>query len=311
MAPLTGTRSRIPNLILPSLRMQWQYSQQNLADRLTEEAVKRGDNQTVCDVRMVRRWENGDVVWPQEKYRILLEKVFGKSASELGFVHKWTRTSTGWTLVSAVAGHDINSDEATRAAERAFFGDGFVTVAIPLRKGVIERERVLIAAEDSAAVDQCESILACHALPSIRTTLTPDTIQLPDGDAIVICGPKSAPVGIWLLDRDPRLGMIEDQGQWWILDRSTGERHPSPSDGPDHPRRDIAYFARHLIGGRTLLHIAGIHAIGSLGMVHYLIRNLTELSATFGDGPFSLAITSDYDGLIITDSTLFLGPHRW
>ncbi len=27
-----------------------------------------------------------------------------------------------------------------------------------------------------------------------------------------------------------------------------------------------------------------------------------------GDGPFSLAITSDYDGLTITDSTLFLGP---
>lgn len=85
--PLTVPRSRIPNPILPSLRAQWRYSQQDLADRLTEEAAKQGDNQTVCDARMVRRWENGDVVWPQEKYRILLERVFGKSASELGFVH--------------------------------------------------------------------------------------------------------------------------------------------------------------------------------------------------------------------------------
>lgn len=37
--PLTVPRSRIPNPILPSLRMQWQYSQQDLADRLTEEAA--------------------------------------------------------------------------------------------------------------------------------------------------------------------------------------------------------------------------------------------------------------------------------
>jgi hypothetical protein len=311
VAPLVEPRSRIPNPVLPSLRMQWQYSQQDLADRLTEEAAKQGDSQTVCDVRMVRRWENGDVIWPQEKYRVLLEKVFGKSASELGFVRKWKRTSTGWTLVSAAADYKVSFNEAARAAKRAFFGEGPIIVAIPLRKGLIERERVLIAVEDSATVDQCESILAGHALASTRATIAPDATQLPDGDAIVVCGPKSAPVGAWLLDRDPRLGMIEDRGQWWILDRSAGQRYPSPSDGPDRPSCDIAYFARHLIDGRTLLHIAGIHAIGSLGMVHYLARNLTELSATFGDESFSLAITCDYNGLTITSSTIILGPHRW
>lgn len=153
--------------------------------------------------------------------------------------------------------------------------------------------------------------LAGQALASTRTTITSDTSELPAGDAIVVCGPKSAPVGAWLLDRDPRWGMIEDCGHWWIFDHITGERHPSPGDGPDHPSRDIAYFARHLIDGRIVLHIAGIHAIGSLGMVHYLTGNLTELSATFGDEPFSLVATCDYDDLTITGSALFLGPHRW
>ncbi|MGH4018817.1 MAG: hypothetical protein ACRDT0_06165 [Pseudonocardiaceae bacterium] len=105
--------------------------------------------------------------------------------------------------------------------------------------------------------------------------------------------------------------MIEDRGQWSLFDRITGERHPSPSDVPDYPSRDIAYFARHLIDGRTVLHIAGIHAVGSLGMVHYLARNLTELSSAFGDKPFSLATISDYEGLTITGSTLFLGPYHW
>jgi hypothetical protein len=122
-------------------------------------------------------------------------------------------------------------------------------VAIPLRKGIVERERVLIAAEDSATADQLESVLADQMVTSIRTTITPDSTGLPTGDAIVVCGPKSAPVGEWLLDRDPCLGMIED--------------------------RD------------------------------------TELSYTFGNQPFSLAAISDYDGLTITSSTLFLGPHRW
>jgi transcriptional regulator with XRE-family HTH domain len=99
--PVTPPRIRIPNLVLPLFRELREYSQQDLADRLTEEAVKQGDYQTICDARMIRRWENGDVVWPQEKYRILLERVFDKPASELGFVRKWTKTPLGWTLVAS------------------------------------------------------------------------------------------------------------------------------------------------------------------------------------------------------------------
>jgi hypothetical protein len=46
-------------------------------------------------------------------------------------------------------------------------------------------------------------------------------------------------------------------------------------------------------------------------MVHYLTRNLAELYSAFGNEPFSLATISDYDGLTITGSRLFLGPYRW
>lgn len=37
--PLTPSRLRIPNLVLTLLRELHEYSQQDLADRLTEEAV--------------------------------------------------------------------------------------------------------------------------------------------------------------------------------------------------------------------------------------------------------------------------------
>lgn len=291
--------------------MKWRYSQQDLADRLTAEAARQGDNQTVCDVRMVRRWEKGDVIWPQEKYRMLLEKVFGRSATELGFVHRWTRTSGGWTLVTLTPDHRDCSGGERRAAERTCFGAGPISVAIPLRRGVVQRERALIAAEDAATADEIDKYLAGQGFTSVRTTVSPDATELPPGDAVVVCGPKSAPVGALLLDRDPCLGMIEEQGRWLLLDRVTGQRYPSPSDAPDYLSRDIAYCAQHVIDGRVVLHIAGIHAIGSLGMAHYLADNATDLFSTFDNKPFSLVAACDYDGFTITNSALFLGPYCW
>lgn len=46
-------------------------------------------------------------------------------------------------------------------------------------------------------------------------------------------------------------------------------------------------------------------------MVHYLTRHLAELSSEFGDDPFSLSATCDFDGLTITRSALTLGPYHW
>jgi len=123
--PVAPPRLRIPNLVLPLLRELGEYSQQDLADRLTEEAVAQGDYQTICDVRMVRRWENGDVVWPQSKYRVLLERVFGKPASELGFVRRWTRTPLGWTLASMATGPHTRDDAGDPVLEQDFLDLSF------------------------------------------------------------------------------------------------------------------------------------------------------------------------------------------
>lgn len=123
--PLTPSRLRISNLVLTLLRELNEYSQQDLADRLTEQAVRQGDDQTICDVRMVRRWENGDVVWPQEKYRVLLERVFGKSASELGFVRRWVRTPLGWALVSTAIGPQPDDEVGDQVFKQDFLDLSF------------------------------------------------------------------------------------------------------------------------------------------------------------------------------------------
>jgi transcriptional regulator with XRE-family HTH domain len=146
--PLTSPRLRIPNLTLALLRELQEYSQQDLADRLTEEAARRGDNQTVCDVRVVRRWENGDVVWPQEKYRVLLERVFSKPASELGFVRRWTRTPLGWTLVSTTAQPQAKDDASGLASEQ-----GLLDLSFGFSGLLSEREETWLLSEVSHSVN--------------------------------------------------------------------------------------------------------------------------------------------------------------
>ena len=197
------------------------------------------------------------------------------------------------------------------APERAFFGIGPVTIALPLRTGEAGRQRILVAAEDVATADQLDEMLVGLALTVTRTQMPMHTAQPPRGDAVVICGPKSAPVGGYLLDRDPYLGMVQDEGRWWMTSTITAERYGSPGDDPDPTDGDLAYLARHQIDGRIVVHIAGIHSVGSLGVAHYLGQQLPDLFAIVGETEFSAAVSCTFDDLEITSSEVVAGPYRW
>lgn len=128
----SAARLRMPNLVLTFLRELSGYSQQDLADRLTEAAARRGDRHTVCDARMVRRWEAGEVAWPQDRYRALLEDVFARPVSDLGFVRRWTRTSAGWSLVAHTGGQAMSVpalDETVIVGEFLGLSFGFSAAA--------------------------------------------------------------------------------------------------------------------------------------------------------------------------------------
>ncbi len=176
------------------------------------------------------------------------------------------------------------------APERAFFGVGPVSVGVPLRHGVTDRQRPLIAAEDAQTGVEVTRLLGGYGLAVTRYQIEPGTTAPRPGDTVVICGPKSAPVGAILLAQDRALDMREDAGRWSIVHRSTGEQYGSPADEPAPVSGDLAYVGRHQYGGRVAVHIAGIHAIGSLGAVHYLAAHLAELFAQAGDTSFSLVV---------------------
>ncbi|MET9260517.1 hypothetical protein [Amycolatopsis sp. NPDC004079] len=195
--------------------------------------------------------------------------------------------------------------------ERIFFGDGPVRLGVPYRYQTLDRERPVIAAEDAEAAETLTELLGSMSLLAKRYQIEPDRENLPDGDVVLVCGPKSAPVGNTLLQDDPALDMVEHGGRWWIEETATGARHGSPADEPSPEQGDIAYVGRHIRDGRIVVHIAGIHTVGSLGAAHYLAANLPSLFAETGDTSCSLVVGCTVAGREITGSTLVAGPFVW
>lgn len=196
------------------------------------------------------------------------------------------------------------------AAARALFGVGPVTIVTPYRYQVTDRERPLLAAEDVAAADAAKQLLESLDFITRRAQIGPDDTELPSGDLFIICGPKSSPAVRGLLDTDSRLTIANDEEGWFVEDRQTHARHRSPSDTAGESA-DVAYVARRGEGGRTITHVAGLHAIGSLGAVTHLTATTTELYRASAGNNFSLLVESSYDGLAITGTGAIAGPLWW
>jgi hypothetical protein len=198
-------------------------------------------------------------------------------------------------------------------AERAFFGVGPVTVGIPRRYGVEEgRERPFFDAVDMSTQAATGEMLIRLALAWTPMAIEPSRTAVPEGDAVVICGPKSAPVARTLLAADPVLEFERDgNGRWWIIEAAAQTRYDSPYRRTIPERSDVGYFGRHVLGSRIVVHIAGITSIGSLGVVHWLDRNLSLFNRS-EHSSLSGVVQCDFtEEFVIEDSRLIAGPQEW
>ena len=195
-------------------------------------------------------------------------------------------------------------------AERGLFGVGPVTIAVPLRP---DRDRSLpvIASEDAIAYERLAAYLRDLLFPVEQHRIPPGGDWQPRGDVVTICGPKSSPVSAAALAVDPLLDYHErTDGRWVIDDRDGGASYASPLDDDPGSRRDIAYVGRLPVPGGSMLLIAGVHALGSLGAVDYVVGHAAEIYRRVGDRPFSMITASRHDGEQVVESEVLWPPRR-
>jgi len=182
--------------------------------------------------------------------------------------------------------------------EEEFFGGSPVTIATPLRETTAGRP--LVAQEDvEAAMVLTRFLDAADVATSLQHVSTAGELDLSPSALVAICGPKSSPVIQQLIAADPAFEFSADaEGRWRIIDRSSGQTYASPLDDSPEADRDVAYVARlpRPDSAASVLVVAGIHAVGSLGAVHYLttMSSLRELHRAVGSHPFSMVIESQF-----------------
>lgn len=180
-------------------------------------------------------------------------------------------------------------------AERGLFGVGPVSIAVPLRPGG-ERALPVIASEDALAYERLAAYLRDLLFPVEQVRIPVGGDWTPRGDVVAICGPKSSPVTAAALAADPVLDFRQlSCGRWAIVERAGGRVFGSPVDD-GVPGCDVAYLGRLPVPGGSVLLVAGVHALGSVGAVDWLVRHAAELYREVGGGPFSLVTASRHDG---------------
>ncbi|MFG3090994.1 transcriptional regulator [Streptomyces antibioticus] len=138
------------NTQLEALLAEFGYTHQQLADEVNRVAGDHFDTSVNCTDRHVRRWISGDVQWPWSRYLQPLERIFGRSAQELGFV---ARNAAAFR----VASRQTNAQEQPTVQRRTFIA-GALTATLGIdrtpqrgRLGMtdVERIRSTIARLDS------------------------------------------------------------------------------------------------------------------------------------------------------------------
>jgi hypothetical protein len=201
--------------------------------------------------------------------------------------------------------------------ERAFFGVRTkpLTVAVgQKRESDKAKPGPVVAQEDFLAYEHLREFTHGMGLRThYEVICPPGIVNLNRDGLVIICGPRLSPLIAQVLESDRRFAFDKDaEGRWYLMDRDTGTVHRSPEDS-DQPG-DIAYLGRlpRPDGRGDFLYIAGIHAAGAAGVVHYLENNLAELYQQVRTRRFSALIACEYDPQTreVTSSELLTSINR-
>lgn len=187
--------------------------------------------------------------------------------------------------------------------ERAFWGasEGGLMVAVG---GKVEAPKKasgqpgpVVAVEDFAAFEMLRGSVQELGISAKREVIgATGFVDLNRAGLVVICGPRLSPMVGQLLASDRTLAFAcDDMACWYLKDRKTGCTWRSPMD--EGKPSDVAYLGRlpRPDGMGTFLYMAGVHAAGAAGAVHYLANELDEVWQQVRDRRFSALIRCQFD----------------
>jgi hypothetical protein len=184
------------------------------------------------------------------------------------------------------------------APEGAFLGIGQVRIATPLKQEA-RGARPVVAVEDFTAAQRLADLARAIQLEVKFEHIPLDgSIDLKRPNLIIICGPRLSHDVADVLARDPVLRFEQaPDGPWTLRDLKTGEQYRSGSDSTPARPWDAAYLGRLPRPDEegSVLIFTGIHPPGTLGVVHLLASELTNLYEQVGTGAFSVLLGVEYD----------------
>ncbi|MFD8533870.1 hypothetical protein ACFV0L_41325 [Streptosporangium canum] len=185
------------------------------------------------------------------------------------------------------------------APERAFFGAKAQPVIVAVGQK-LEADKAkpgpVVSTNDMEAYDKLRDLVEDLGLKSTYEVIKPPgSVRLNRDGLVIICGPRLSPLIAQILEVDDRLGFAKDDEGWHLVDQAAGITYRSPEDIDESG--DIAYFGRlpRPDGKGSFLYIAGIHAAGAAGVVHYLRHELPTLYREVRTRRFSMLISCRYD----------------
>ncbi|KWX01882.1 hypothetical protein LI90_2915 [Carbonactinospora thermoautotrophica] len=123
---------RTPNDVLRGVRESLNLGQGEFAAAINRAGEAAGD-ELRCDIRLVARWEAGEVQWPQGRYRRALEAVTGMPCTALGFrPHPPRSTRRGTVSPRSVGAFTVESTrDLEDPVQRREFLAGALAMAAP------------------------------------------------------------------------------------------------------------------------------------------------------------------------------------
>ncbi|MGC4792133.1 sigma-70 family RNA polymerase sigma factor [Micromonospora sp. DT178] len=181
--------------------------------------------------------------------------------------------------------------------ERAMLGTGPLTVAVGGKFEAGKKDPyAVVSAEMLATYEKLSNLARGLGLKTeYEVVPPPGMVDLNRTNLVVVGSPRILPFVGQVLASDPKLGFGKDDGGLYLVNHQTGEEFHSPSDKGQPV--DYGYIGRlpRPDGRGTFLYLAGIHAMGTLGVAQYLEDHLDELYREVKNRRFSLLVASTYD----------------